>query len=201
LVKRLEQPEKEPVLQNIEQYRIQMAGISTAAFGYWEESDEINPSYDTVALRDVAKLYSKYDGLFKKQQLGNAPEKPQAWKVGLEVFNSEIQAKNNIRNPSMVIVPLYAAHQIEQQAQEPVAYIHNSYIYTHPEFMHDIPEGAIPLYSQPRPATTKEWTCLTDEDIYAISNEFEEVCQLHPHPYLDIDYARAIEAKLKEKNT
>ena len=65
----LKQPEQKPVLQNIEQYRIQMAGISTAAFGYWEENDEINPSYDTGALRDVSKLYSKYDELFKKKLL------------------------------------------------------------------------------------------------------------------------------------
>jgi hypothetical protein len=56
---------QEPVLQDIEQYRMQMAGISTAALGYWKEGDSIHPDYDTVALRDVAKLYAKYDRLFK----------------------------------------------------------------------------------------------------------------------------------------
>jgi hypothetical protein len=54
----------EPVkLDDIEQYRMQMAGISTAALGYWKESDSIHPDYDTVPLRDVAKLYAKYEAL------------------------------------------------------------------------------------------------------------------------------------------
>jgi len=56
----LEQPMQEPALQEIEQYRMQMAGISTAALGYWKEDDGIHPDYDTPALRDVAKLYAKY---------------------------------------------------------------------------------------------------------------------------------------------
>jgi hypothetical protein len=54
-----------PVLQDIEQYRMQMAGICTAAIGYWKEGDGIHPDYDTLALQDVAKLYAKYDALYK----------------------------------------------------------------------------------------------------------------------------------------
>lgn len=53
----------QPVLQDIEQYRLQMAGISTAALGYWKEGDSIHPDYDTLALRDVAKLYANYAAL------------------------------------------------------------------------------------------------------------------------------------------
>lgn len=53
-------------LQDNEQYRCQMAGISTASFGYWKEGDSIHPDYDTVPLRDVAKLYAKYEALSKK---------------------------------------------------------------------------------------------------------------------------------------
>lgn len=64
---RLTQPEQEPVLQDIEQYRMQMASISTAAIGYWKEGDGIHPDYDTPALRDVAMLYAKYDALYKAQ--------------------------------------------------------------------------------------------------------------------------------------
>lgn len=52
-------------LDDIEQYRLQMAGISTAALGYWKLGDTIHPDYDTPALRDVAALYAKYDELFK----------------------------------------------------------------------------------------------------------------------------------------
>jgi hypothetical protein len=57
------------VLTDIEQYQMQMAGISTAALGYWSEGDEIHPDYDTPALRDVARLYVKYDQLFKERVL------------------------------------------------------------------------------------------------------------------------------------
>ncbi len=59
-------------LQAIEQYRMQMAGISTAALGYWKEGDSIHLDYDTVALRDVAKLYAKYDELYRKQAQAEA---------------------------------------------------------------------------------------------------------------------------------
>lgn len=62
----------EPVLQDIEQYRMQMAGICTAAIGYWKEGDGIHPDYDTLALRDVAKLYAKYDALYKTQPVPHA---------------------------------------------------------------------------------------------------------------------------------
>lgn len=56
-----------PVLEDIEQYRLQMAGICNAAIGYWKNGDNINPDYNTLALRDVAKLYAKYDELYKAQ--------------------------------------------------------------------------------------------------------------------------------------
>ena len=51
-------------LDDIEQYLLQMAAISTAAIGYWKEGDHIHPDYMTPALHDVAKLYSRYDGLY-----------------------------------------------------------------------------------------------------------------------------------------
>ena len=45
------------------------------------------------------------------------------------------------------------------------------------------------------------WVGLTDEQIYAIGKELGMKCRLGGNPNIDIDYARAIEAKLKEKNT
>ena len=66
-------PLGEPVLQDIEQYRLQMAGICTAAIGYWKEGDGIHPDYDTLALHDVAKLYAKYDDLYQKAHPAPAP--------------------------------------------------------------------------------------------------------------------------------
>jgi hypothetical protein len=65
--------EQEPVLQEIEQYRMQMAGISTAALGYWKEDDGIHPDYDTPALRDVAKLYAKYAATYTTPPAQPAP--------------------------------------------------------------------------------------------------------------------------------
>ena len=66
----------EPVLQDIEQYRMQMAGICTAALGYWTEYDSISSDYDTVALRDVAKLYAKYDALYKARWSSQPAQEP-----------------------------------------------------------------------------------------------------------------------------
>lgn len=55
----------EASLDQNELYRLQMAAISTAAFGYWKLGDPIKDEYVTVALKDVASLYEKYDALFK----------------------------------------------------------------------------------------------------------------------------------------
>lgn len=52
-----------------ELYRLQMAGICTAAIGYWKIDDSIHPEYKTQALTDVANLYSKYDNQFKLNKL------------------------------------------------------------------------------------------------------------------------------------
>lgn len=53
-------------LDDIEQYRMQMAGICTASIGYWKAGDSVHPDYDTPALREVAALYEKYDELFQR---------------------------------------------------------------------------------------------------------------------------------------
>ena len=54
-------------LELIEQYRLQMAAISSAAKGYWVEGDNIHPDYVTPALRDVVKLYAKYEAMLKEK--------------------------------------------------------------------------------------------------------------------------------------
>ena len=101
----LAKPQQEPVLQDIEQYRMQMSGISTAAIGYWKEDDVIHPDYDTLALRDVAKLYAKYDALYKAQ--------PEQEPVALEVvYETIIQwdeggGKRSRRELARRIVGLY----------------------------------------------------------------------------------------------
>ena len=42
---------------------MRLAGISTAAQGYFKDGESIHPDYDTVALRDVTALYRKYEAL------------------------------------------------------------------------------------------------------------------------------------------
>lgn len=59
------EPRQPPTLDSSEQYRLQMAAIGTASLGYWKEGDSIHPDYDTVPLRDVARLFAKYDQLYK----------------------------------------------------------------------------------------------------------------------------------------
>ena len=66
-------------LSESEQYRQQMAVISVAAHGYWKEGDGIHPDYDTVPLRDVAKLYAKYEALAATKPA--AQTVPEGWKI------------------------------------------------------------------------------------------------------------------------
>jgi hypothetical protein len=71
---RIAPPAAQPArsLQDIEQYRMQMAGISTASIGYWKDGDSVHPDYDTVALRDVAELYEKYAALYKAREVNTS---------------------------------------------------------------------------------------------------------------------------------
>ena len=46
----------------------------------------------------------------------------------------------------------------------------------------------------------REWVGLTDEEIMAIGRELGLKCRLGGNSNIDFDYARAIEAKLREKN-
>lgn len=43
-----------------ERETMRLAGISTAAMGYWKKGDSVHPDYVTTALHDVADLYAKY---------------------------------------------------------------------------------------------------------------------------------------------
>lgn len=93
--------EYEPIkLEDIEQYRLQMAGISTAAIGYWKEGDSIHPDHDTPALRDVAKLYAKYHELYcaEKGQPAEQEQEPVAWcdVAGFESY--EVSSNGDLRN-------------------------------------------------------------------------------------------------------
>jgi len=81
--------------------------------------------------------------------------------------------------------------RLAQPEPEPVAWIsHNAGLY------HGKPDESLnplPLYTAPQ---KKEWVGLTDEEYEAMAEHYVTNC------YFDtLKYARAIEAKLKEKNT
>ena len=53
------------------------------------------------------------------------------------------------------------------------------------------------LYTAP---PQREWQGLTDEEIFAVAKAEGQKLALKKNPTIDLDFARAIEAKLKEKN-
>ena len=85
----------------------------------------------------------------------------------------------------------------QTKKQEPVAYI--DHVSGKPKFINGYVVQTnydIPLYTAP---PRKEWVGLTDEEIVAVNKE-EGTCWEVPDS-LAITVAKAIEAKLKEKNT
>lgn len=108
----------------------------------------------------------------------------QCWKCG--DMDAEFQTK--------CTVP--ACGMKEQPADEPVAYMDK-----YGEIFKTVEVVLLtdkPLYTSPEPAA---WVGLTDEEIMAIGKELGLKCRLGGNPNIDFDYARAIEAKLREKNT
>jgi hypothetical protein len=72
--------------------------------------------------------------------------------------------------------------RLTQPEPEPVAWMHDSHVGFN-----------VPLYTAP---PQREWQGLTDEDYEAMAEKYVTNC------YFDtLKYSRAIEAKLKEKNT
>ena len=82
------------------------------------------------------------------------------------------------------------------EKQEPVGYfkkegdVWNQYYEDYPN-----PDELTALYTHPQP--NLEWVGLMDEEIALVCAE----CAASAHNWNDISFARAIEAKLKEKNT
>ena len=90
------------------------------------------------------------------------------------------------------------AEQPAQPQQEPVAWV-SQYAHQHKEIdfyepdIKDLPVGT-KLYTSP---PQRPWVGLTDEDITEVWRELKSKNEA----WSDLDFGRAIEAKLKEKNT
>jgi hypothetical protein len=177
-----EAPVQEPVLQEIEQYRLQMAGISTAAIGYWKEGDGIHPDYDTPALRDVAKLYTQYDKLYKAQNVANG-----VIAGALFDFMGWLTSR-----PKRII--LSSADEASPAVDAIKEFAKMRGLSLDDAKVQDWQDNTTP------PAQ-RQWTGLTDEEID------KTPCELYAPDQGGMTleeglqfYARAIEAKLKKKN-
>jgi len=92
--------------------------------------------------------------------------------------------------------PVLTTPQPQQaEKQEPVGVV-DSTISGHIDWLCVVfPKQGTKLYTTPQPQ--REWVGLTDEEIALVCSE----CAASAHNWNDISFARAIEAKLKEKNT
>jgi len=166
--------EKKQALQDSEQYRLQMAGISTAAIGYWKEGDGIHPDYDTPALRDVAKLYAKYDELYKAQNVSHG-----VIAGALFDFMGWLTSRPKRIMLSSADEASPAVDAIKEFAKMRGLSLDDARV-------QDWQDSTTP------PAAQRQWVGLTDE-------ERHEIMQLN---YARTEWlVHATEAKLKEKNT
>ena len=151
----------------------------------------IDAMKQALAALENSQSYVEFDWV--KNQCGRAIT---ALRAAIEQTNDwdEVEAlRASLREHMAEIHRLRAAIE---QAQEPVAWVGPSWL--NPEtrtwesesFSPKPIKGWIPLYTAPR-----QWQGLTDDEIVLICGE---CAASHAD---DIRYARAIESKLKEKNT
>ena len=84
--------------------------------------------------------------------------------------------------------------------KQPVAWMHISAVGN--VYFRKKPQDAVfnpqPLYTAP---PQREWQGITDENIFAVLENLQEMYNRPPTTDSRVIFARAIEAKLKEKNT
>ena len=121
------------------------------------------------------------------EALENASNAIESWgSYASEYFQDKHDLQGDINNTQQAITAIKAALEAKD---EPVAWIsHNAGLY---HFKPDESLEPLPLYLAP-----PQRKPLTDEEIVLIVAE----CAAS-HQHTDIHFARAIEAKLKEKNT
>ena len=116
----------------------------------------------------------------------------EAMKQALEALESDPITHAGLVNRKQAITTLRQALEIEQ---EPVAWVHNvidGNVITHrPADIDRHPERWTPLYTAP----PKQWQGLTDQEINSVCYKRDWTA-----PWTDTTFARAIEAKLREKN-
>ena len=120
----------------------------------------------------------------------------EAMKLALEALESDPISHAGLVSRKQAITALRKALETEQ---EPVAWMHNfieGNVVTHiPADIGRHPERWTPLYTAP---SKRQWVGLTDEEIVAATNAVHGFGAIKQK---DMNFAKAIEAKLKEKNT
>ena len=117
----------------------------------------------------------------------------EAMQMALEALESDPISHAGLVSRKQAITALRQALETEQ---EPVAWMHNfitGNVITHiPADIGRHSERWTPLYTAPR---KKEWVGLTDEEINSVCYKRDWTA-----PWTNTTFARAIEAKLREKN-
>jgi len=126
----------------------------------------------------------------------------EAMKQALEAWQTSVYG-SEIHHKAMLLAMTKIGQAIEQaEKQEPVAVIRtwhkmgeqHAELWNWHTGLDALPDGEHTLYTTPQPQ--REWVGLTDEEIALACAE--SAASAHQHD--DISFARAIEAKLKEKN-
>jgi hypothetical protein len=131
-----------------------------------------------------SELCSNYGGFCKKEWVG-LKDKPVAW--GMEkdgIILDVICPDEHEREEGEYTIPLYTKPQLETK-DEPVGWIDGK------GYMICVKtdESCRPLYTTPQ----RTWVGLTDEEIFEIHKQVDSMQYL--------TFGKAIEAKLKERNT
>ena len=133
-----------------------------------------------------------------KREWVGLKDEPVAWGMETDgLIYDVICPEEHEREEGEYTIPLYTAPQPKQEQSEPVAWMtENKYLITKDENLakqikEQGDEPIIPLYTTPQ----HTWVGLTEEDLKLLSAEWRIVYGA----WMD-DFARDIEAKLKEKN-
>ena len=133
------------------------------------------------------------------KQRKNDMTKDEALKLALEALESFKEISDF--TPAIAINAIIVIKEVlAQPEQEPVAYLDEGLgaFYWAKDYKKDV--GFRALYTTPpqeqRSCDKRTWVGLTDEDLHPIADEYRILFGSWVH-----DFARAIEAKLKEKNT
>ena len=119
--------------------------------------------------------------------------------MSIEAIKQALEALEKCMYPQLKqLNAITSLRQAIEQAekQEPVAWV-DVHDYTNLYYRKPAQVDVVPLYyGYPRPPK-REWVGLMDEEIALVCAE----CAASAHNWNDISFARAIEAKLKDKNS